>query len=63
MSNEKTKNHRKIARLTWHDYSGGAYFVSVSPKNREHFFGEITVGTRHAASLQRASQRRKMVII
>ena len=51
MSNEKTKNSRKIAHLTGHDYSGGAYFVSVCTKNREHFFGEITVETGHAASV------------
>lgn len=30
------------ARATWHDYNGGAYFITVCTKNKEHFFGKIT---------------------
>ena len=59
MSAENNKNNRrKIARVKWHDYSGGAYFVTVCTKNRGHFLGGISnvgtgnVETRHATSLQ-----------
>ena len=53
MSNEKFQNQYRIksARATWHDYSGGAYFITVCTKNREHSFGEIVVvETGHAPS-------------
>ena len=33
------------ARADWHDYNGGAYFVTICTQNREHFFGEIENGT------------------
>ena len=55
MSDEKFQNQFRIksARATWHDYGGGAYFVTVCTKTREHSFGEIIpVETRHATSLQ-----------
>ena len=54
MPNERFQNKYRIkpARAIWHDYSGGAYFVTVCTKNREHFFGEIAVETRRAPSLQ-----------
>ena len=32
------------ARAGWHDYYGGAYFVTICTQNREHFFGEIKNG-------------------
>lgn len=32
------------ARAGWHDYNGGAYFVTICTQNREHFFGEIENG-------------------
>ncbi|GHS86582.1 hypothetical protein FACS1894201_07510 [Bacteroidia bacterium] len=43
MSNEKYHNKYRIpsARAKWHDYNGGAYFITVCTKNHEHFFGEI----------------------
>jgi REP element-mobilizing transposase RayT len=28
----------------WHDYDGGAYFITVCTRNCEHFFGEIENG-------------------
>ena len=31
-------------RADWHDYNGGAYFVTICTQNREHFFGEIKNG-------------------
>lgn len=49
------KNHRKTARVIWHDYNGGAYFITICTKNREHFFGKTinvpVVGTLRATSL------------
>ena len=53
MSDEKFQNKYRVksARATWHDYSGGAYFITVCTKNREHSFGEIcNVETWRAAS-------------
>ena len=46
MSNEKYQNKYRIpsARATWHDYNGGAYFITICTRNREHFFGEIRDG-------------------
>ena len=46
MSNEKFQNKYRIpsARATWHDYNGGAYFITICTQNREHFFGEIRDG-------------------
>ena len=38
----KNKDKNRIyARAKWHDYGGGAYFVTVCTKNKEHFFGDI----------------------
>jgi len=53
MSNEKNQTNYRIksARATWHDYSGGAYFVTVCTKTREHSFGKILVETGRAPSL------------
>lgn len=41
--NEKYQNKYRIppARATWHDYNGGAYFITVCTKSRECSFGEI----------------------
>jgi len=42
MDNKFQKQYRiPSARATWHDYNGGAYFVTICTKKREHFFGEI----------------------
>ena len=44
----KTTFHERFrvssARADWHDYNGGAYFVTICTQNREHFFGEIENG-------------------
>ena len=32
------------ARATWHDYSGGAYFITICTAGRMHYFGEIADG-------------------
>ena len=46
MSNEQFQNKYRIqtARAVWHDYNGGAYFITICTKNREHYFGEINNG-------------------
>jgi len=43
MSEEKYKNRYRIpsARANWHDYLGGAYFVTICTKDREFYFGRI----------------------
>jgi REP element-mobilizing transposase RayT len=43
MDDKKFQNKYRIpsARAVWHDYNGGAYFITVCAKNREHLFGEI----------------------
>ena len=42
MSDEKFKGKYRIksARASWHDYNGGAYFITICTKNRVHYFGE-----------------------
>ena len=32
------------ARAVWHDYNGGAYFVTICTKDMAHFFGDIVDG-------------------
>lgn len=32
---------RKNVRVKWHDYNGGAYFITVCTQNMHHYFGEI----------------------
>ena len=46
MDEIKYNNRFRIpsARASWHDYSGGTYFVTICTKGREHFFGEIKDG-------------------
>jgi REP element-mobilizing transposase RayT len=53
MSDEKFKDKYRIksARAMWHDYSGGAYFVTVCTKNHEHFFGEIENGIMNLSEI------------
>ncbi|MBR6251641.1 MAG: hypothetical protein IKR17_10680 [Bacteroidales bacterium] len=65
MSDNLYHNRYRIpsARATWHDYNGGAYFVTICTHGREHFFGEInskpTVETFHETSLQNAPSLHK----
>ena len=46
MSDDKFKDKYRIdtARAWWHDYDGGAYFITICTKDREHYFGEIEDG-------------------
>ncbi|GHT67515.1 hypothetical protein AGMMS50239_30830 [Bacteroidia bacterium] len=53
MSTDKFQNKYRLksARAEWHDYGGGAYFVTVCTKQREHFFGEIKDGQMQLSSI------------
>ena len=46
MSSDLYRNKYRIpsARATWHDYNGGAYFVTICTRDMEHYFGEIVDG-------------------
>ena len=36
--------HRKSPRATFHNYSGGCYFITICTAGKQHFFGEIING-------------------
>ena len=40
---EKFLNKYRVetARAQWHNYNGGAYFITICAKNHRHYFGEI----------------------
>ena len=46
MSSDLYHNKYRIpsTRATWHDYNGGAYFVTICTRDMEHYFGEIVSG-------------------
>lgn len=46
MSDDKFKDKYRIdtARAWWHNYDGGAYFITICTQDREHYFGEIENG-------------------
>ncbi|MDE5574005.1 MAG: transposase [Muribaculaceae bacterium] len=43
-SSISTLPQRKNIRATFHDYSGGDYFITICTKEKEHFFGNIING-------------------
>jgi REP element-mobilizing transposase RayT len=53
MPTEKFRNKYRIpsARAVWHDYNGGAYFITLCTKTREHYFGEIENGTMRLSEI------------
>ena len=55
MSEDKYKNRYRIpsARAAWHDYMGGAYFVTICTKNREFYFGKIEEDEMHLSEIGR----------
>ena len=55
MSEDKYKNRYRIpsARAAWHDYMGGAYFVTICTKDREFYFGKIEDGEMHLSEIGR----------
>ena len=38
----KNKYRIKSARVAWHDYNKGVYFITICTKDRECFFGKIS---------------------
>jgi len=59
MSTEKFKNKYRIpsARAVWHDYNGGAYFITICTKNKEHYFGEIENAIMHLSEIGEFAQQ------
>ncbi|MBR6310376.1 MAG: transposase [Paludibacteraceae bacterium] len=55
MNDEKFNHTYRIAsaRAPWHDYNGGAYFITICTQNHEHFFGEIENGEMHLSAVGR----------
>ena len=55
MSEDKYKNRYRIpsARAAWHDYMGGAYFVTICTKDREFYFGKIEDDEMHLSEIGR----------
>ena len=53
MSEEKFKDRYRIpsTRAPWHDYLGGAYFVTICTKDREFFLGKIEDGQMHLSEI------------
>ena len=53
MSSDLFRNKYRIpsARATWHDYNGGAYFVTVCTRDMEHYFGEIVSGEMNMTAI------------
>ncbi|MBQ6307218.1 MAG: transposase [Bacteroidales bacterium] len=55
MSEDKYKNRYRIpsARAVWHDYMGGAYFVTICTKDRDFYFGRIEDDEMHLSEIGR----------
>jgi len=55
MSEDKYKNRYRIpsARAVWHDYMGGAHFVTICTKDREFYFGRIEDDEMHLSEIGR----------
>jgi REP element-mobilizing transposase RayT len=53
MSEDKYKNRYRIpsARAAWHDYLGGAYFVTICTKDREFYLGTIENEQMHLSEI------------
>lgn len=44
MDRFQSKYRIPTTRVAWHDYKGGAYFVTICTAKRTHDFGEISNG-------------------
>jgi len=53
MSHDKFQNKYRInsIRAMWHDYNGGAYFVTICTKKHKHFFGDIENDTMQLSEI------------
>ena len=58
MSDDIFLNKYRIpsARAQWHDYDGGAYFITICTQNRVHHFGEIKNGEMHLSDIGEYAQ-------
>ena len=58
MSDDIFLNKYRIpsARAEWHDYDGGAYFITICTQNRVHHFGEIKNGEMHLSDIGEYAQ-------
>ena len=45
------------ARAGWHDYNGGAYFVTICTQFRQHYFGEIADGEMRLSELGKYAEQ------
>ena len=56
---DKFRNKYRIpsARAPWHDYKGGAYFVTICTKDRELYFGQIHDGNLTLSDIGHAAER------
>ncbi len=61
MSDDKFKNRYRIpsARAAWHDYLGGAYFVTICTKDREFYFGKIEDEQMHLSEIGEYAEVRR----
>lgn len=59
MANEKYLNKYRIetSRARWHDYNGGAYFITICTQNRIHYFGEIANGIMNLSEIGKYTQK------
>lgn len=44
-------------RAQWHDYSGGAYFVTINTHNHYHYFGEIKDGEMRLTEIGKVAEQ------
>ena len=45
--------YRKSPRANFHDYDGGAYFITICTHNKAHYFGSITNGVVQLSEIGR----------
>lgn len=53
MADVKFQNRYRIpsARAQWHDYNGGAYFITICTAHRRHYFGFIKNNQMHYSEI------------
>ena len=64
MSEDKYKNRYRIpsARANWHDYLGGAYFITICTKDREFYFGKIENDQMHLSEIGKYADEQFRVV-
>lgn len=56
MDRFQNKYRIPTTRVAWHDYKGGAYFVTICTAKRTHDFGEISNGQMSLSPIGRCAQ-------